>query len=123
MIQIAAVLMFFLGFFGLITSKNIIKSVVSLILKETAVIVFFLGLRHRFGILPPIGDSLAGDMQYIADPLPQALMITAIIIGLAVTAVDITMVMYLTRKTKSADWDEVKAISREMAKGDGVNVG
>ncbi|MCL2197683.1 MAG: sodium:proton antiporter [Defluviitaleaceae bacterium] len=112
--QTASIIMFFLAFFGLITSRNIIKSVICLMLKQTSVIVFFLGMRYRPGILAPIGDNLAADIAYIADPLPQALMITAIIIGLAVTAVDITMIIYLTNKTNSTDWDEVKKRSTEL---------
>ncbi|MCL1863273.1 MAG: cation:proton antiporter subunit C [Defluviitaleaceae bacterium] len=112
--QTASIIMFFLAFFGLITSQNIIKSVICLMLQQTAVIVFFLGLRHRHGILAPIGDNLTAEIAYIADPLPQALMITAIIIGLAVVAVDITMIIYLTNKTNSTDWDEVKQKSREL---------
>jgi multicomponent Na+:H+ antiporter subunit C len=114
MIQIASIIMFFIAFFGLITSRHIIKSVIFLILKETAIIVFFLSLTFRRGMLPPIGLNLADDITLIADPLPQAMMITAIVIGLAVTAVDITMIMYLTRQTKSVDWIEVEERCREM---------
>ena len=114
-VQIAPVIMFFLAFFGLITSRDIVKSLICLTLKETSVIVFFLGLHFRDGILPPIGANLAESVDYIADPLPQALMITTIIIGLAVTAVDIIMVIHLTRETKSTDWQEVRAKSMEIA--------
>jgi len=68
-------------------------------------------------LLPPIGRNLTENFDYIADPLPQALMITAIIIGLAVTAVDITMVIYLTNKTKTTDWHEVREKSMELSGG------
>ena len=117
LIQMAPIIMFFLSFFGLVTSRDIVKSVICLILKETSVIVFFLSLSFRDGILPPIGSDLVGSIEYIADPLPQALMLTAIIIGLAVTAVDITMIIYLTHRTKSTDWEEVRAKSMEIVGG------
>ena len=112
-IQLAPVIMFFLALFGLITSRNIIKSIICLVLLETAVIVFFLGMSFRWGILPPIGEGLAYQLDYIADPLPQALMLTAIIIGLALTVVNITMAIYLTRQTKSVDWQTVKLLSMD----------
>jgi len=80
---------------------------------EMAVIVFILGLSYRSGILPPIGLGLENNLHGIADPLPQALMITAIIIGLAVTAIDFTMIIHLVRKYKSTDWKDVKALSME----------
>jgi len=113
MMEIIPIIVFFMGMFGLITSKNIIKSVACLVLMEMAVIVFILGLSYRAGILPPIGQGLEENLYAIADPLPQALMITAIIIGLAVTAIDFTMIIHLVRKHKSTDWNEVKASSME----------
>ena len=108
MMQIAAIIMFFLAFLGLITSGNMIKSVICLMLKQTSVVVFFLSMGFHEGILPPIGSDLLENIDYVADPLPQALMITAIIIGLAVTAVNITMIIYLSKKTNSTEWAEVK---------------
>ena len=113
MMEVIPIIVFFLGMFGLITSKNVIKSVASLVLMEMAVIVFILGLSYRAGILPPIGRGLEENLYAVADPLPQALMITAIIIGLAVTAIDFTMIIHLVRKHKSTDWSELKASCME----------
>ena len=103
-LEILAVIMFFIGFYGLIVSRNVIKSIASITIMEVAVILFFLSIGYRDGIKPPIGHNLGN----AADPLPQSLMFTAIIIGVAVTAVNITMLISLTRQTKSTDWDRVK---------------
>ena len=105
-VEIVAAVVFFLGFYGLITSRNIIKSIVSIAVMEMAVIVFFLSIGYVDGIRPPIGDNMAN----VADPLPQALMITAIIIGLAVSAVNLTMLLSLYRQYKTTDWEVVKKI-------------
>jgi len=113
MMELVPIIVFFLGMFGLIISKNVIKSVASLVLMEMAVIVFILGLGYRAGILPPIGRGLEENIYAVADPLPQALMITAIIIGLAVTAIDFTMIIHLVRKHKSVDWSELKTSCME----------
>ena len=111
--EIVPIIVFFLGMFGLITSRNIVKSVACLVLMEMGVIVFILGLVYRTHILPPIGQYMQYNLDGIADPLPQALMITAIIIGLAVTAIDFTMIIHLVRKHKTTDWNEVKALCTE----------
>jgi len=103
-IEISSVIMFFIGFFGLITSKNIIKSIASITIIEMAVIVFFLGLGFVDGMTPPIGQSL----ENAADPLPQALVLTAIIIGVTVTAVNLTMLISLSHQRKRTDWDSIK---------------
>ena len=103
--------MFFVSLFGLITSKGVIKGIVSIIIMEIAVVMFFLSIGFQTGILPPIGGDIAG--ANVADPLPQALMITAIIIGVAVTAVNMTMLIALSRQFKTTEWDILKKKNME----------
>jgi len=106
-IELFAIIVFFISFYGLITSKNVIKSIVFVLLMEVAVIMFFLGVGFNSGVIPPVGRNLAAT-ENVADPLPQALMITAVIVGLATTAINITMFITLFRKYKSADWNTMK---------------
>ena len=108
-LEVFYAMMFFISFYGLITSKNAIKSIIYIVLMEVAVIMFFLSLSYESGIMPPIGRNL----RNVADPLPQALMITAIVIGLAVTAVNLTMLISLCRQSKTTDWDIVKKKTME----------
>jgi len=103
-VEIFCVIMFFIGFYGLVTCKSILKSIISIAFVETAVIMFFLSLGYTDGVLPPIGQ----DLSNVADPVPQALMITAIVIGVAVTAINLIMLISLCRQSHSSDWDAVK---------------
>ena len=111
-IEIGAILVFFIAFYGLIVHRRMIKSVVCTIVMATAVIFFFLSIGFRSGILPPIGGEFEY-VEYVADPLPQALMITAIVIGVAMTTINITMLTTLFRKYKTTDWDVAKQKSLE----------
>jgi len=112
-VELASIGMFFLGFFGLISTRNIIKSVIFIVLMETGVIMFFLSVGVATGFLPPIAGDLY-EYNSLVDPLPSALMITAIVIGLSVTAINITMLMTLLRKYRTADWESVKdAVGQE----------
>ena len=113
-IEIFALIVFFIGFYGLITSKKIIKSIVFLVLVEVSIIVFFLGIGFHSYLVPPV-SIMPGDVAQAADPLPQALMITAVVVGLATTAINITMFITLFRKHKSGDWDFVKSEERDDA--------
>jgi len=108
-VEISSVIVFFIGFYGLITSKNIIKSIASITIMEMAVIVFFLGIGFIDGMSPPIGVGVENP----ADPLPQALVFTAVIISVTVAAVSLTMLISLTRQIKSTDWDSVKTGNSE----------
>jgi multicomponent Na+:H+ antiporter subunit C len=106
-VEISSVLVFFIGFYGLITSRNIIKSIAAITVMQMAVIVFFLGVGFIEGMRPPIGTS----MENVADPLPQALVLTAIIIGVTVTAVNLTMLISLSHQIKNTNWDSVESDS------------
>ena len=102
--EIFAVVLFFIGYFGLLTSNSIVKSIVSIIIVEVAVVLFILSIGFSEGMLPPVAIE-PGTTGYFADPLPQAMVITAIIIGATVTAVNVTMLISLSRRTNSTDWD------------------
>ena len=113
--DIFPILLFFISFYGLITTSNIIKSIVFIMMMQTSVIMFWLGVGSRQGVFPPI----IGDIAYlehpeiIADPLPQALMLTAIIIGISVTAINITMLNALFKKYKTVNWGALRGLVGE----------
>jgi len=110
-VEIASILVFFIGFYGIITGKNVIKSIVSIGIMEMAIVVFFLNLGFFEGTQPPIGLEIVAEL--VADPLPQALTITAIIIGVAVTAINLTMLLALFRQFNSTDWEVLKRAASE----------
>ena len=108
-LELFAILAFFISFYGLITSRGVIKSIISISVMEVSIIVFFLSIGFASGMKPPIGQ----DIINAADPLPQALVITAIIIGVALTAVNLTMLISLSRQYGSTQWDVLKSKSSE----------
>ena len=109
------IILFFISFFGLITTQNIVKSIILSVTMQTAVIMFWLGIAARVGTVPPIFEYYElYDASEIADPLPQALMLTAIIIGIAITAINITLLNSLYRKYKTIKWDEMSKTAFEV---------
>lgn len=110
-VELAAIIMLFISFYGLITTRNIIKSIICIVLMEVSVVMFWLSFGFRLNLTPPILASIGGieyidyiGIENIGDPLPQALMLTAIIIGLSITAVNTIMFITLYRKYKTVDW-------------------
>lgn len=106
------IILFFISFFGLITSNNIIKSIVFILLMQTSVVMFWLIIGGILGTLPPI-NPYYNYPDAISDPLPQALMLTAIIIGISVTAINITMLNTLFRKHETIDWRNMDELIRK----------
>lgn len=66
-----------------------------------AAIIMLISANFQPENSPPI---LSETTQTIADPLPQALMITAIVIGIAVTAVALALLIRVVRRYGTADW-------------------
>ena len=110
--DIFPIILFFISFYGLITTSNIIKSIVFVMLMQTSVIMFWLGVGARLGAMPPIVYDVAylETPEVIADPLPQALMLTAIIIGIAVTSINITMLNALFKKHRTVNWTAMQEL-------------
>lgn len=99
-----SIILFFVGIYGLISRRNIVKTVISIGIMEVATILLFLTINYSEDSVPPIGVNIPGN---IADPLPQALMITAIVIGVATTAVSLTMFISLYHKYGTTNWEKV----------------
>ncbi len=100
--------LFAIGMYGLLARRNIIKSVMSFGIIQSAIILFFLNINHETEALPPIGDA-----TLMTDPFPQALMITAIVIGVAVTAVGLTMFISLYHHYGTTNWKKVIKMRKE----------
>ena len=100
---------FFISLAGLLTSRDVVKSIICIMLMQTSVVLIWLAIGAREGNQPPIINDPSEMVYpgYYADPLPQALMITAIVIGISVTAVIITMLNNLIRKYKTAEWSSL----------------
>jgi len=81
---------------------------------ELSVIMFLINIGFVHGMKAPIGNITenAEILEY-ADPLPQALLLTAIIIGITVTAVNIIFFVSLCRQYKTPYWDMVKKKNTE----------
>lgn len=106
--EVTGLLLFAVGIYGLASRRNIVKSILSLGIVEAGVILFFLGLRFEPGLRPPIGGETA-----MADAVPQALTITSIVIGIAVTAVALMMFIALYHRYGTTNWDKAHKIRRK----------
>jgi len=97
-------LIFLIGAYGLIKGKNIVQSIICLNVVQTAVILIFILLTQPSGRgLPIHGFSPHAPI----DPLPQALIITAIVIGASITALALMMTVKIFHYYGTLDWEEI----------------
>lgn len=104
--EIAAIIIFFIGIYGIVARRNILKTVICIGIMDTAIILYFVSSKVAFSKAPIVADTI--NSGHIADPIPQALMITAIVIGVGVTAVALTMFINLYHKFGTTNWEKAR---------------
>jgi multisubunit Na+/H+ antiporter MnhC subunit len=100
-------ILFLVGLYGVITRRNLVKIAVSLSIMEISTFLFFALVGYIDGGAAPIVNPSDPAKVYV-DPLPQALVLTAIVIGLATTAMLMAVIIRLYRKYGTFDIREIK---------------
>jgi len=103
--RILIFLLFLVGFSAIVGAKNIIKKVFGLNLINSSVVLLFILEGSRIGSQAPIIGEGVTD---IVDPIPQALMLTAIVIGVCVTALALALSVRLYKATNSLEIDTIQ---------------
>lgn len=97
-----------IGLWGMLTQRNIIRIIVGFSLMDTGIHMVMVSIGYvTAGTAPIINEAVpAGEaVNLVVDPVPSALVLTAIVIGLGVTAVMLSFALriYRTRKTLMID--------------------
>lgn len=96
----------FCGFFGIIFKKNLLMKIVCMDVMSTGVIAYYVVVASRGGLLTPI-ISKGKNVAY-ADPVPQAVILTAIVIGFSIQALMLVSVMKLARDNPTLESNEIE---------------
>lgn len=106
-------MLFVVGLYGVVVKRNLIKIIISLIIMESAVNVFIVMIGYRRDGIAPILDKtmeVGTFVQKSVDPVPQALVLTAIVIGLGVTAMTVAVAMRLYERYGTYDIKEIRKL-------------
>ncbi len=106
-VTLGSMLLFFVGLFGLLTRKHIIKIFISIAIMETAIFLLFIGLTFKTDFIAPILDNTHLDVATMNDPIPHAMILTAIVIGMAVLALGVSFAIEYFKLTGKTDIDEM----------------
>ncbi len=101
------IILFLVGPFGMIFSKNLMKKLMAMNVMQVAVIIFFLALGQKAGATIPIETSGIADIGKYINPLPHALMLTAIEVSLATTGVTLSLLTLIKRNFGTLEEDEI----------------
>ena len=100
-------ILFFLGLFGMIVCKNYMKKLMSMNIMQVAVILFFLCFAQKDGGMIPVLDGVTTNPDLYINPLPHALMLTAIVVSLGTTGVALALLMRMKDKYGTVEEDDL----------------
>lgn len=108
-IYLLCLVLFLVGVYCVLVKRHLIKIIIGLGIMEYAINLFFILIGYRSGGRAPI---LAEDqvVKGMVDPLPQALVLTSIVIGLAVTALLASMAIRLYEKYGTVDISRIRRL-------------
>lgn len=103
-VLVTGLLMILIGLWGMLTNKNIIRMIVGISIMETGVNIILVSIGYIQGKTAPILNSLElqqGALNSVVDPIPSALVLTSIVIGVGTTALMLSYVIKMHKETKS----------------------
>ncbi len=111
-----AILLILMGLAAVLVKRNLLKMVLGLSLVDTGIHLLIAALGAHPGRTAPILDdakyladphTLLARVNLVVDPVPQALVLTAIVIGVGVTALMLSYVVRLYARRGSLDIGEI----------------
>ena len=101
-----------MGLYCLVAKKNIVKKIIGVVIMDYAVNLYLIiiGYKHN-GLAPIIEKGMAPEkLERFVDPLPQALVLTSIVIGLGVLSLMVAMVIRLYEKHGTFDMSQISKL-------------
>ncbi len=112
---ISVIILILIGFYAILFRRNLIKIVIGISIIESGVNLFLITLGYREGGVAPIFTNLPKSTtipEGLVFPVPQALTLTSIVIGVAVLALMLSIVVQIYKHYKSLDVREIRRLRR-----------
>ena len=100
------VVLMMIGFYIVIAHENLIKKLVGLGIFQTSVFFFYISIGKVAGGTAPIIDE---KYHLYSNPLPHVLILTAIVVGIATTALGLALVVRIQEAYGSIEESEIQA--------------
>ena len=99
------------GFYIVIAHNNLVKKIVGLNIFQVSVFVCYITMAKVKGGTAPI---LAEGIEIYSNPLPHVLILTAIVVGVATTALGLALVVRIRDAYGTIEDDEIEARENEL---------
>jgi len=100
-----------IGFYAMIAHGNMLKKLIGMNIFQTAIILFFLSISAKRGatlpIIPPEAVDLGVVPPHFMNPLPHALMLTAIVVMVSTLGVALAVLIRIHRTYRTFEEDAI----------------
>ncbi len=101
--------LFAIGLYCIVRKRNIIKIIIGIMISEYAInLLFILFAYRKNGRAPLFSEGL--EIKNMVDPLPQAVVSTAIVIGLAITVLTVAIALRIYEKYGTFDITRIRRL-------------
>lgn len=101
------------GLYAVITKGNLIKKLIGLSIFQSAVFLLYITMNKVDGGTAPIVQKGVTD-QVFSNPLPQVLILTAIVVGISTTALGLAIVIRIKESYGTIEEHEVQNLDRDL---------
>ena len=98
------IVLMMVGFYIVIQSGNLVKKLIGLSIFQTSVFILYISLGKVAGGTAPI---LNDDYEVYSNPLPHVLILTAIVVGVATSALGLALVVRIREAYGTVEEDEI----------------
>ena len=104
------IVLMMIGFYMVISQHNLIKKIVGLNVFQVSVFVFYISMAKVKGGTAPI---LLDGFEIYSNPLPHVLILTAIVVGVATSALALALTVRIKDTYDTIEEDEIEALEAE----------
>jgi multicomponent Na+:H+ antiporter subunit C len=103
------ILLITIGLYGMILKKNLVKKLIGMTIFQASIILFYISSSIKTGATVPIlSDEISSaDVANYINPLPHALMLTAIVVGVATVGVAFALLVLIYKRYNTLDEKEL----------------
>jgi multicomponent Na+:H+ antiporter subunit C len=108
------ILLMMVGLYIVISRGNLVKKIVGIIIFQTSVFLLYISMGKIIGGTAPI---LTGRPEIYSNPLPHVLILTAIVVGIATTALGLALIVRIGEAYGTIEEDEIAKADHEAEFG------
>ena len=105
--------LFATGLYMMVASPNLVKKIIGLNLFQSAVFLFFISMAYVAGARIPVIPSEGGEMGEYVSPLPHVIVLTAIVVGVSLTAVALALIVRIYAEYGTLDERTIREVADE----------